>query len=129
MKIETVYKSRDNYKTARSYFNKADVGMKIRYEVGDALNILIMQNDKFDIILNDIDKELYPQVISLAEKRLASGGIMITDNVLWFGRVISDDTSISTAGVKKFNEQIFSNKNFITTIMPVRDGIAISLRI
>ena len=121
-------KSEDNYKIARGYFNKAGVDMQIRYEVGESLEILRNQNGKFDIILNDIDKEQYPDVIALAEERLLKGGIMITDNVLWFGRVITNDTSISTAGVKKFNEQILSNKNFITTIIPVRDGIAVSLR-
>lgn len=122
-------KSDDNYKMARSYFNKADVDMQIRYEVGESLEILRNQNGKFDIILNDIDKEQYPQVIELAEERLVKGGVLITDNVLWFGRVISEDTSISTAGVKKFNKHMFTNKNFITTIMPIRDGISISLRI
>jgi len=122
-------KSDDNYKMARSYFNKAGIDMQIRYEVGESLEILRNKNEKFDIILNDIDKEQYPEVIELAEERLFKGGVLITDNVLWFGRVVSEDTSISTAGVKKFNKQMFSNKKFITTIMPIRDGISISLRI
>ncbi len=121
-------KSDDNYKMARGYFNKAGVDMQIRYEVGESLEILRNQYGKFDIILNDIDKEQYPEVIELAEERLVKGGVLITDNVLWFGRVISEDTSISTAGVKKFNKHMFTNNNFITTIMPIRDGISISLR-
>ncbi len=122
-------KSTDNYSIARKFFDRGLNHLKIRYEVGDSLEILKNQDDKFDIILNDIDKEQYPEVIELAEERLAKGGVLITDNVLWFGRVISDDTSMSTYGVKKFNEEIFSNKNFVTTIMPIRDGVAMSLRI
>ena len=122
-------KSHDNCNKAREYFSRASVQQKIRYEVGDSLEILKNQTGKFDIILNDIDKEEYPAVTELAEQKLVKGGILITDNVLWFGRVISDDPSLSTAGVKKFNQDIFSNRKFITSILPVRDGIALSIRI
>lgn len=122
-------KSADNCNIARKFFERGLNHLRIRYDVGDSLEILKNQDEKFDIILNDIDKEQYPGVIELAEEKLIKGGILITDNVLWFGRVISDDTSMSTYGVREFNEKIFSNNNFITTIIPIRDGIAISLRI
>jgi predicted O-methyltransferase YrrM len=122
-------KSEDNYKIALDFFKKSEYFNNIKFEVGDALTILKKQKEKFDIILNDIDKEYYPEVVEIAAKKLSPGGLLITDNMLWFGRVLSKDNTPSTTGVKKFTELILSRKDFITTIIPIRDGISISLKI
>lgn len=122
-------KSEDNCNIAREIFSKSLPDIKIEFLSGDSIEILSRQTDKFDIILNDIDKEQYPDVIKLAEKKLVKGGILITDNVLWSGRIITDDDSISTEGVRKFNKDIFNNENFVTSLLPIRDGIALSLKI
>ena len=121
--------SEDNHKIALNFFKKSEYSGIIKFEVGDGLSILKQQKEKFDIILNDIDKEYYPDVIEIAAKKLSPGGLLITDNMLWFGRVLSNDKTPSTIGVKKFTEIILSRKDFITTIIPIRDGISISLKI
>ena len=121
--------SEGNHLIALDFFKKSDYFKNIKFEVGDGLSILKQQKEKFDIILNDIDKENYPDVVEIAADKLSPGGLLITDNMLWFGRVLSKDTTASTAGVKKFTEIILSRKDFITTILPIRDGISISLRI
>lgn len=121
--------SKDNHKIAKELFKKSNYFNKVKYEKGEALSILCAQEEKFDIILNDIDKEYYPDVIEHAAAKLRPGGLLITDNMLWFGRVLSEDNSPSTAGVKKFTELILSRKDFMTTIIPIRDGIALSLKI
>ena len=121
--------SEDNHKIALNFFKKSEYFNNIKFEVGDGLSILKQQKEKFDIILNDIDKEYYPDVIEIAAKKLSPGGLLITDNMLWFGRVLSNDKTPSTIGVKKFTEIILSRKDFITTIIPIRDGISISLKI
>ena len=121
--------SEDNHKIALNFLKKSDYFNNIKFEVGDGLSILKQQKEKFDIILNDIDKEYYPDVIEIAAKKLSPGGLLITDNMLWFGRVLSNDKTPSTIGVKKFTEIILSRKDFITTIIPIRDGISISLKI
>lgn len=121
--------SEDNHKIALNFFKKSVYFGNIKFEVGDGLSILKQQKEKFDIILNDIDKEYYPDVIEIAAKKLSPGGLLITDNMLWFGRVLSNDKTPSTIGVKKFTEIILSRKDFITTIIPIRDGISISLKI
>ncbi len=121
--------SEDNHKIALNFLKKSEYFGNIKFEVGDGLSILKQQKEKFDIILNDIDKEYYPDVIEIAAKKLSPGGLLITDNMLWFGRVLSNDKTPSTIGVKKFTEIILSRKDFITTIIPIRDGISISLKI
>ena len=121
--------SEDNHKIALNFFKKSEYLNNIKFEVGDGLSILKQQKEKFDIILNDIDKEYYPDVIEIAAKKLSPGGLLITDNMLWFGRVLSNDKTPSTIGVKQFTEIILSRKDFITTIIPIRDGISISLKI
>ena len=121
--------SENNYKIALNFLKKSEYVNNIKFEVGDGLAILKQQKEKFDIIFNDIDKEYYPDVIVIAAKKLSTGGLLITDNMLWFGRVLSNDKTPSTIGVKKFTEIILSRKDFITTIIPIRDGISISLKI
>lgn len=121
--------SKDNHEITESLFKKSDYFKKVKFEKGEALSILKTQNETFDIILNDIDKEYYPDVVDLAASKLKRGGILITDNVLWFGRVLSDDDSASTLGVKKFTELLLGRTDFITSIIPIRDGIAMSLKV
>jgi len=84
---------------------------------------------EFDVIFNDIDKEYYPLVVDEGYKKLRRGGLFITDNVLWFGRVLTDDLSPSTKGVKEFTRLLFEKKGFLTTIIPIRDGISLSVKL
>src|SRR3990172_7234628 len=77
----------------------------------------------------DIDMEYYPLVVDEGYKKLRRGGLFITDNVLWFGRVLTDDLSPSTKGVKEFTRLLFEEKGFVTTIIPIRDGISLSVKL
>src|SRR6266566_415077 len=72
---------------ARGYFQQAGVAGRIHVGVGDALEQLSAQKQEFDIIFNDVDKQYYPAVLDLAPNRLRRGGLFITDNTLWSGRV------------------------------------------
>jgi len=84
---------------------------------------------EFDIVFNDIEKEDYPRVIDKAYGKLRPGGLFITDNVLWHGRVLSQDNSPATEGVREFTRLLTSHKGFYTTILPIRDGLSISLKL
>ena len=121
--------SSDNAQLALTFFKRAEIDNRIRIQVGDSLSILDKTPGHFDIIFNDIDKERYPLVVEKAYNKLRKGGLLITDNLLWFGRVLSDDDSPSTKGVKEFTRLLLSESGFITTIIPIRDGISISLKL
>lgn len=118
-----------NAEEARKYFERAGVKSRITLAVGDALELLSEQKQEFDIIFNDIDKEDYPRAFRVAASHLRKGGLFITDNVLWSGKVTERNPSeASTKGVIELNRLLYSSPDFVTTILPIRDGIAIALK-
>ncbi len=121
--------SDENARLALDFFKRANIDNRIKIQVGDSLSILDRTPGHFDVIFNDIDKESYPLVVDKAYKILRKGGLLITDNVLWFGRVLKEDDSSSTKGIKEFTRLLLSEKGFLTTFIPIRDGISISLKL
>jgi len=120
--------SGDHKEAAKSFFKKAGFENYLEFVCGNSLEILKESGDKYDIIFIDIDKEEYPYVIDITYDKLNKNGLMIADNTLWYGRVIEDDELPSTKGIKKFNNMMSLDKRFITTIIPLRDGITLSYK-
>jgi predicted O-methyltransferase YrrM len=121
--------SQKNAQLARNFFRRGGVDGMVQIHVGNALEILEETKGEFDIIFNDVDKEYYPWVVDKAYKKLRRGGLFITDNVLWFGKVLTEDSSPSTKGVKEFTRLLFSERGFLTTIIPIRDGVSLSVKL
>jgi predicted O-methyltransferase YrrM len=118
-----------NADEARGYFRRAGVEGRIHIAVGDALELLSEQKQEFDIIFNDVDKEDYPRVLHLVSSRLRRGGLFITDNALWYGRVTEAEPKMqSTRAVQEFNCRLYAMQEFFTTIVPLRDGLAVALK-
>lgn len=118
----------ENAERAKKYFERAGVRSKIDFRVGDALERFAEEQGPFDLVLNDIDKEGYPDTIIPVKEKLRSGGIFITDNLLWDGRILEGDTAESTRGVIEFTRRIYEDPDFLTTIIPIRDGIAVAVK-
>lgn len=115
---------------AQGYFQQAGVQARIRVGIGDALELLSEQKQQFDIIFNDVDKEYYPRVLYLVADRLRKGGLFITDNVLWSGRVAQEKPADeSTRAIQEFNRRLYAMPEFFTTILPLRDGLAVSVKL
>jgi caffeoyl-CoA O-methyltransferase len=118
-----------NAERARGYFQRAGVSDRITLHTGDALEVLSEQNGQFDIIFNDVDKEDYPRVLRLVAPRLRNGGLFITDNVLWSGRVAEKNPQTAqTKAILEFNRLLYASTDFYTTILPIRDGLAVALK-
>ena len=118
-----------NAAEARDYFQQAGVQSRIHIAVGDALELLSEQKQEFDIIFNDVDKEDYPRVLHLVSNRLRKGGLFITDNVLWSARVTNPNAKEeSTRAIQEFNRRLYSMQEFFTTILPIRDGLAVAVK-
>jgi caffeoyl-CoA O-methyltransferase len=123
---------RKNADEARRYFERAGVADRIQIKVGDALEILSEQpQESLDIIFNDVDKEDYPRVFRLAVARLRKGGLFVSDNALWHGSVAQSAKSQDerARAVAEFNRLLYSSPELFTTILPVRDGVAVAVRI
>lgn len=121
---------RKNADEARGYFEKAGVAGRITIKVGDALELLSEQTQSFDVIFCDVDKEDYPRAFRLALSRLRKGGLFVADNVLWSGRVAETKPSeVSTKSIQEFNKLLYSSPELYTTILPIRDGLSITVKL
>jgi caffeoyl-CoA O-methyltransferase len=131
-----IYTDGDSNKAMEAYknFERAGLEKRIEIKVGDALELLSEENlEPFDIIFNDIDKEDYPKAFRLAVPRLRRGGLFVTDNVLWSGRVPdavagATDVAESTRAIVEFNLLLYESRDLFTTILPLRDGVAVALK-
>jgi len=119
-----------NADEAKRNFQRAGVSDRVVIKVGDALEILSEQKaESFDIIFNDVDKEDYPRVFKLAVPRLRRGGLFISDNVLWSGKVAQPNLDTQTKAILEFNRLLYGSKDLFTTILPMRDGVAVATKL
>lgn len=117
----------ENVQRARRYFERAGLLDRVEFNIGDALEIAARYPGPFDMILCDIDKREYPKALPLARAKLRVGGLLIYDNMLWHGRILSQDDE-DTRGVLETTRLLMQARDFVTTIVPVRDGLSLSLR-
>ena len=112
--------------TVRASFDKSDLGLKIKYHIGNALEIIPNLNEIFDLIFIDADKKNNESYYNLTIDKLRSGGLIIVDNVLWSGKVIAEKkTDSATTLISNFNEMVSADQRVEKLILPVRDGIFI----
>jgi predicted O-methyltransferase YrrM len=121
--------SAENCAAARDYLGRAGIGAQADIRQGDGVAILAAERGPFDIIFCDIDKRDYPRVHPLLEDRLARGGLFICDNMLWFGRVAGPDQDPDTRGVRELTRLLYADRSLHTAILPIRDGISVSIRL
>lgn len=119
----------ENAARAKEFFRKGAVERRVKIEIGDALEIIDRYPGPFDLIFIDIDKQDYPTAFHKAFSKLRQGGLLIADNVLWFGRVLTGDRDPTTEGIREFTRLIYSKKNLFTTILPLRDGVSVSVKL
>jgi caffeoyl-CoA O-methyltransferase len=120
----------ENARRAEDYLGRAGMRERVRFLVGDALKMLDSTEGQFDIVFNDVNKIQYPKVLRMAAPRVRPGGLFITDNVLWSGRVAGPlaKEDASTRAIRTFNSRLYRSKEFFTVIIPLRDGLAVALK-
>jgi caffeoyl-CoA O-methyltransferase len=114
-----------NAARARGYFKRAGVENSIQIMTGDAVNLIDQVPGEFDLIFIDVDKHQYPEALRKAVPRLRSGGLLLTDNVLWSGKVSRKSTDSRTRAIQQFNKLIYSSSDLFPIIIPLRDGVAV----
>jgi predicted O-methyltransferase YrrM len=119
----------ENRQMAMKHFEQAGQADKIEFLVGDALEIFEKYTGPFDIIVNDIDKQGYPDSIEPVKQRLKTGGLFITDNILWSGRIFDREPDQSTARILEFTKRLYKDPDFMTSIIPIRDGITVAVKL
>jgi predicted O-methyltransferase YrrM len=121
----------ENVRLAEGFLGRAGVWGRVTFHREEATAALRRVGGTWDIVYNDIDKHGYPETVDLAHAHLRPGGLFITDNALWSGRVLEgeDDGSADTRGVKEFTRRLMGHPGFLTAIDPTRDGVAVALRL
>ena len=129
-KIDTIERDEERIKEAKENFKKAEVEKLINLYEGDALDILPKLNDKYDIIFIDAAKGKYPFFLSQALRMLKDNGIIIADNILFKGYVMSDYNEhkqrTAVRNLREYIKEVTENENLETEILEVGDGLAIS---
>lgn len=115
-----------NIRKAKDYLDQTDHPERYVYHVGDALESVTSINGPVECIFVDMKKSLYPRALNWAEERLAPGGTLIADNVLWKGQVAAESSADeATEALKQFNRRLYEEP-WSTSILPIRDGVAIA---
>lgn len=112
----------------QNYFDRSKFGRQITQHLGNALDIIPQLDITFDIVFIDADKSNYPNYFNSVIDKLKSGGIILSDNVLWDGKVIQplEEGDASTKSIIEYNKLLKDDKRIETIILPIRDGLTIS---
>ncbi|MAX70874.1 MAG: methyltransferase [Flavobacteriaceae bacterium] len=127
-KIHTIDINEELHDFQRKYFDKSGFGEQIIQHTGSALDIIPSLDMSFDLVFIDADKPNYSNYFHLIIDKLNPGGIILSDNVLWHGKVVEplNDKDKSTKAVLDYNTLLKTDKRVETVLLPIRDGLTIS---
>ena len=129
--IHTIDKNEELLHIQNKYFDKSIHQKKIIQHTGNALNIIPNLNLKFDIVFIDADKENYSEYLKMILPNMNKGAVLITDNILWHGKVVNQDKEIDykTRKIAEFNKNLANESSLKSIIIPIRDGISIAVKL
>ncbi len=114
---------------AAEHLSKLGFADVVRLRVGEAVATLRGTDGPFDVIFNDIDKDGYPASLPVIADKLRPGGVLIVDNALWHGQVLDPhDASAGTGGVRELTRMLVADPGWITSLVPIRDGLLVAMR-
>lgn len=126
--LHTIDINEELFDFQRKYFDKSGYGSQIYQHLGNALKVIPSLNKNFDLVFIDADKDNYVNYFNLIIDKINPGGIILSDNVLWSGKVIEklDPKDKMTKAVLDYNTLLKENKSVETVVLPIRDGLTIS---
>ena len=127
-KIILTDNEQSNIDYARELFQKAGLIDRVELRTGDAVEIA-RDYSSIDLLFIDIEKYEYLDAVKALLPNLNKKALVIADNSLWYGQVIKKTDDRETKGIQQFNEFMFSLENFFSTILPLRDGVLVSMRL
>lgn len=127
--LHTIDNNEELYRLQRRYFDRCGMGVKIIQHKGNALEIIPTLKLTFDLVFIDADKENYGRYFDLVIGSMNRGGFIISDNVLWSGKVIEEAVAKDkdTLALQAYNEKLRTDKRVRTLMLPVRDGVSLSI--
>lgn len=112
----------------RKYFDQSPWGKQIHQHLGQALDVIPTLDLSFDLVFIDADKDNYIHYFELILPKMNKGGIILTDNVLWSGKVVEPikENDFTTQNILKYNELVNTDSRVETVLLPIRDGLTVS---
>tara|TARA_R110000850_G_scaffold16697_3_gene51785 strand:+ start:15367 stop:16008 length:642 start_codon:yes stop_codon:yes gene_type:complete len=126
--LHTIDHNEELFSLQRKYFDKSDFGEQIIQHTGDALDIIPKLNETFDLLFIDADKENYSNYFELVLPKMKSGGVILSDNVLWSGKVLEKPKKedVDTPALIAYNKLINAHPKVESVMLPIRDGLTIT---
>lgn len=127
-KIITIDKNEELETLQNKYFEKSGYRSQIQQMVGDATKIIPTLNQQFDLVFIDADKSNYINYFHLIIDKMKPGGIILSDNVLWSGKVVEplNPKDLDTKVLLEYNKLLNIDKRVETVLLPIRDGLTVS---
>ena len=123
-KITTIDVNEELAYLPKKYFQESEFSAQIDFQVKDAKDFLKETDEIFDLVFIDADKENYPEYFHLIKSRVKSGAVILFDNVLWYGKVLEENSKQkSTQKIQELNDLVAKDEDFENLILPLRDGI------
>lgn len=129
--IDTLDKNEELIDFQRSFFDRSPWGKQIHQHCGDALELIPTLEGDYDLVFLDADKKNYLNYLELLLPKIKPGGLLLSDNVLWSGKVVEETKKKDedTKVLKTFNRQIAEHPELETVLLPLRDGLTVSRKI
>lgn len=124
--LDTIDCNEELTQMQRKYFDRSPYGKHIRQHLGSADKILPKLSGPYDLVFLDADKENYPLYFDLIIDKMSPGALLISDNVLWSGKVLKEASDEATQALKVYNDNINKDSRVETVILPIRDGLTLS---
>ncbi|MFT5250175.1 MAG: caffeoyl-CoA O-methyltransferase [bacterium] len=126
--LHTIDTNEELYDLQRKYFDKSNYGNQIVQYIGNALDIIPSLKETFDLVFIDADKQNYPNYLDIILPKLKTGSVILSDNVLWTGKVIEPlmEGDKDTEALIKYNKMANNHPQLETVLLPIRDGLTIS---
>ena len=126
--LHTIDNNEEIFDLQRKYFDKSIYGNQIIQHIGNALNVIPSLDITFDLVFIDADKKNYPNYLEIILPKLKSGSIILSDNVLWTGKVIEplQKGDQDTKALLEYNKMINENSQLETILLPIRDGLTLT---
>jgi caffeoyl-CoA O-methyltransferase len=126
--IDTIDNEEELFDFQRKYFDKSQWSSQIIQHLGDGLDIIPTLTKKYDLVFIDADKENYINYFHLIVPMMNKGGIILSDNVLWSGKVLEElnPKDITTKILLDYNQLLKDDARVETVLLPIRDGLTVS---
>ncbi|MBW2936618.1 O-methyltransferase [Aureisphaera sp. CAU 1614] len=127
-KLHTIDNNEELFDFQRKYFDQSGFGDQIIQHLGNAIEIIPKFSEYFDLVFIDADKSNYPNYLELLLPKLKSGAVILSDNVLWSGKVVEKvkEDDIDTQALLRYNKMLNENPRLETVLLPIRDGLTVS---